>query len=60
MDKSAEPHGVSEGVISPNLKSRLDIRNIDNDKHVDDAHYEELVCHTSQPDTENVTQQGVV
>ena len=26
----------------------------------DDALYEELVCHNSQPDTENVSQQGVV
>ena len=40
--------------------NKLDIRNIDNDKPGDDAYYEELVHHTSQPDTENVTQSGVV
>ena len=37
---SADPLGVSEGVISTNSKSKLEIRNIANDRPGDDAYYE--------------------
>ena len=58
--KSADPLGVSEGGSSTHSKSKLEIRTMANDGPGDDAHYENLVDHNSQPDTENVTQQGVV
>ena len=60
LGKSADPLGVSEGGLSSNFMSNVHIRNTDVDTLVDNAHYEELVCQTFQPDKENVTQQEVV
>ena len=58
--KSADPLGVSEGILSSKFKSNLHIRSVNNDMRGDATYYEKVICHNSQPDTENVTQQGIV